>query len=290
MTTMRSARREDLFGELRSLLHATPTEERWERVCAIVDAWPAGHVHEVAIPYALDQLSAWPARMRRPTSRMRDDIARGTPPPSVSLCTGLPLGFNYFLTNQRVTNEALVTLLESGYAAHVTHLQLSSQPVGDHAMRYLAQHAQAHALETLTLDFTCVTHKGVRHIAASPLMRTLKRVVWSNLDLEDDACLALAEELTARTSLQELDLSSNRLTDRGVARLASCAGMRGLKRLDLSFNALTDDAAFALASSPHLKLVARLAIDYNDISMAGWRALVHSSNFWRAEVSCYPTR
>lgn len=278
------------FGELRSLTHADrPTEQQWELLCAMIERWPEPSRSEVAIPYCLDQLARWPQQLRKPSPLMRDALIRGEPSPALALCERLQLGFDYFRPGQRLTNAALTSLVQSRFAAHITHLQLSSQPLGDGALRAIACSPFMASLQSLRLDFTCVTSAGVKALATSHTLTHLSHVVLSNLDLGDEVG-EVFQGWSARSRLRTLDLSSNALTDRAASKLASSPALAALRELDLRFNTVTDEGAFALASSPHLGSVEKLAVDYNAIGMAGWRALVHSPNFWRAEVSCYPTR
>lgn len=53
------------FGELRSILHQTPSRETWLTRCEHLNTWPQAHLEAIALPYALDMINAWPGHVGR---------------------------------------------------------------------------------------------------------------------------------------------------------------------------------------------------------------------------------
>jgi hypothetical protein len=52
------------FGDLRSLIHAAPTEQSWVALCAEVRRWPAAQFDEELKQYVLHALERWPDALR----------------------------------------------------------------------------------------------------------------------------------------------------------------------------------------------------------------------------------
>ena len=66
------------FGDIREALQRPPTQDAWERLCEVLDAWNDDvDWDEVARPYVEDQLRRWPDTLRRAPWRWVERSLRG---------------------------------------------------------------------------------------------------------------------------------------------------------------------------------------------------------------------
>ena len=114
------------------------------------------------------------------------------------------------------------------------------------------------------------------------IFRDMKELTYAMIGWGDDEAVQLAEVLPLCTSVTELSLSSNKISDRGAKALAAAfaeGAMPKLERLFLGGNQIGDEGAVALAEAvgkgalPELE---KLDLEDNKLSQTGkdaWKAV-----------------
>lgn len=233
-------RSEPCFGELRSLLHAAPTEASWPRLCTLLESWDAEQLAMSVVPYAVTYVQRWPASIPRPAPN-----TWGTTLLSHEPCPQLLLA---------------------------DALSLSADLTRGRAQRVLNSPSLAN-LETLSLSLCALDDEGLEALTSTRHLDRLRHLHLNSLGLQDEGALALAQS-PALKQLQTLSLASNQITAAGVYALTQ-AQMIGLQRLDLSESLLGDEVMEVFAQSPwRLK---SLGLGLNQLGPRGAGALGRSS-------------
>lgn len=277
---------QNTFGELRSLLQRPPSRKGWERLCAMIEGWPAARVterDEVAIPYALDHLASWPDLYRTPTPVMRRAILRREVPTALLLCTTLSLESSH---TRRIANATIIALASSPAARSLRTLQLNGAPIGLPAAHALGASPHLAQLRTLELNHARLGPDGAAALA-TPQLAALECLSVADTQLTDAGMRHLLGAPFA-AQLEFLDARRNRLTDATADHIERATALRHLRNLHLDDNALTNHGAQVLANTPHLATLRELTLDTNDIGRDGLAMLANSPHLNHTLISCYP--
>jgi hypothetical protein len=194
------------FGDVRSLLYQTPTEERWELLCELLEELADSGVEaEPLCHYAEAQLERWPVALRVMPTRWLNRLLVGQRAEFVSLVRVVSL------RRRRLSDEQLIGLAHSGALATVEVLELRDA-IRDSALDMLMDSPQLGRLTTLRLPNNALGRAG----EVDPLR-------W----LETAMCVPV---------LERLGLGFNRLGDAGAEQLAQCARLANLRELELYGN------------------------------------------------------
>ncbi|XP_023201433.1 protein NLRC3-like isoform X3 [Xiphophorus maculatus] len=173
------------------------------------------------------------------------------------------------LNDQSLMEEIQQSLRTGSLSAH----QLS--PAQWSALHFILLSSEKD-LETFDLKKYCASQEALQRLL--PIANTSSKAILSGCNLSERSCEALSSFISSTTSsLRDLDLSNNDLTDSGVKLL--CEGLMSpnceLKILRLSGCLITEEGCAALASaltvnSSHLT---ELDLSYNNPGEAGMKSL-----------------
>lgn len=195
------------FGELRSLLHQTPSAARWLQLCAQLHAWPDPESLESAIHYAQDHLRQWPDALRTVPSFGISAMATGKHLPQAPLWRTLE-------ARRRHIGDKLIEQLDP-QGLELVSLRLSAELTGADLKR-LTQWEGFWALERLELE---------------------------QCSLDDDALGPLFTSTPTRPAhLERLSLSHNRLGLESMRALMASSWAGSLKTLNIEGNLPTTQA------------------------------------------------
>lgn len=117
-------------------------------------------------------------------------------------------------------------------------------------------------------------------------LEKLEKLHLGNTDLSDESLEAVIAHATAYPNLEELDLSENFITSKGVAALARTESLKKLRALVLWFNTeIGDEGARLLAGAEHLTQLTTIDIQDCSLSYLGANALKHAAGFELSEDS-----
>ncbi len=179
------ATRDEKFGELRSLLQQTPSEEAWARLCALLEAWKLDeHFHEVVLPYAATGLERWPEDLKIGPASWVKPLLRKTkkPAPLVALATGLNLRAS------RIGAKTVEYLAAAPEVEHITYLDLSRNGLKNAGAITLANSPYLKNLKVLLLAGTNLKDEGAREIAHSANLANLDELDLSDSQLLGEGC------------------------------------------------------------------------------------------------------
>jgi Ran GTPase-activating protein (RanGAP) involved in mRNA processing and transport len=151
-----------------------------------------------------------------------------------------------------LTDQMVATLLNA-LASHpnVKALDFNGNKAGPLASHALAAMLHGNTcIENLDISFQSSEEPLLIHPIADALLvnTTLKRINISNCGITDADTQLLCHALCESSSLEELLLARNKMTDEGMAHFGSrLPSMRGLKRVSLWGNPFEDRGAKALA-------------------------------------------
>jgi Leucine-rich repeat (LRR) protein len=274
----------DTFGDIRSLLQLPPTQERWNTLCALLDAArPSRTARDLVLPYARDHLARWPDPLRMaPWRWLVQTIFEDDPPLGwslvrhVSFSPAAPLnnswtervagsphldGISHLsLTSCHIGGAPLARILDAPCMPHLRALDLSFNHVRDDGLRGITRTQNLRSLERLELVANGVMFHGVKFIGDSPWWPGLKALDLAQNHLNPQALVALGGALDAG-ALEHLELRANA---HGVShvpslsRLVCAPGASSLRSLGLAQNNLDAQHVRAIADSPHLTSLERL--------------------------------
>lgn len=232
--------RAQAFGELRSALHASPSVEGWQAVCAELDRWPEGPGRDEALPYAQEHLTRWPDALRSAPTRWLLDGLSGGSRWRMALIRTLTLSPEHL---PGAPPEALVRALSWPEWSHVRQLTLGR----------------------VSLRLADAPEVFAAPLWASARSVTAQEVGWEAAELT--ACLdaGLAE------GLETLNLSMNPLGDAGLRALADQPALHTLHTLKLARSLSGPDGITSLAASPHLGNLRALDLSSTPLPGDGWR-------------------
>ena len=268
------------FGELRSLLGASPKDKAWHAamwscICKGRGLDPRRFEEQWA-PYIKSQHPDW----RMPLATFVNDIDglrqayKIAPFASFALelkhnalghVTTLGLakrpelatvGF-LDLEHCRLGRDGIRTLVSSPHLKRLKKLSIGFDWIGPDAVRAIAQAPHLRTLEALLLSQCKLSTDAIYHLAESPHLGNLRALDVSFIEMTEDALLALAQS-PAMQNLETLNLQGCKITDRMLAAFVEEPDIEKLSTLELAFNPITDKGAKAIAKSPHLANLTRL--------------------------------
>ena len=151
------------------------------------------------------------------------------------------------LSGNRLTAGSLVALVSSEAVAAVEALDLSDNRVGAEGAAALARGALP-ALRSLRLRGTPPQDEGVAALVGAGFFPELRSLALGANNLGPNAALAIAAGPSE--NLRVLDLSDNRVGDRGAVGLARSAHLPNLIELDLAEAHVGDAGVRGILNSP----------------------------------------
>ena len=246
------------FGDLRSLLQRTPSEQAWQELIDLLGEWhrfePLDFA-ERALPYAMRHLRAWPDRLRQ---LPLDWFERWCEVKGAGFDDGEGEDWRFELAcafvapelPHRDTARALVRGVTSlDWLDGVTVLEMPRCYMRNLPIWMLARSTRLGNLKELDLSYNGLS-------------------VWS---------MHALQRAESMTELERLVLDGNGLDAKALAPLAARTDWRGLRALSLASNALGDEGVEVLAGAPHLSRVRELSLAKNEITDRGMSALSSST-------------
>ncbi|MEM1347764.1 MAG: hypothetical protein AAGI01_04345 [Myxococcota bacterium] len=248
--------RQGRFGELRSLVASTPSEEAWRDICALIEEWSAREIAEVVAPYLAERLGSWPSHLRRTPASWLERVFAGEEVPELGLCRALVLSGRRPLTPQSVQR-----LFASGMCHVVEHVEVFGRVLKPGVLQVLCEYAEVAALVSLSSRRSEVMKRELSWFVSHATTATLERLTM-HLEYFDQQAMSALCEPGALPSLVELGVADNRLSVESLEMLWRAPVSASLLALDVSANrALTGDAAWFMGEG------AMPALEVLDVSM-----------------------
>jgi uncharacterized protein (TIGR02996 family) len=174
-----------------------------------------------------------------------------------------------------IGDAGLRELIRSPHIAGLRRLRLSDNGLTSRVMKALVEYPWEH-LERLDLADNALTGAGVRHLAGSPRLATLRALdLAANHEIRDDGAVALAESPNLG-ALCDLDLGWLNLRCRGLAVLAGASWLPRIRRLRwCGFR--TGRAGLEILSAAPLRALRALDLCYSDLDADTLRGLLAAS-------------
>ncbi len=288
------------LGQLRFLLYRAPGGDAWGALCRELERWPIDGQTEMLCSYAQELLEAWPDDIRQIPEDWIVHLEEGRQVPWWTLCRC----FRTRVLHREVKSIRVVSTLPVMGA--VTWLDLSEKELAVKAWnalwsgRYLSQvhtvqgvnagvssrrvghlcRASLPALKVLDLSRNALRASGVRILASPdverwPHLRTVRLVACQ---LNAKAIEALAQAPWLR-ELELLDLSPNKLGNKGIAQLAQVdlEGKSSLKHLVCRNVSCSAEGANVLWRAPWLEGLESLDLSQNMLGTMDHYALLHGN-------------
>lgn len=217
---------------------------------------------------ALEALARWPGLRSLRSLSLTHGRARVSP-----LCALLDTlreggGLRELAVTGCLRDPEVAVLACSPALAHVERLCLRHMDLHADSMRVLASSNALEHLRSLEISLN-FRSAGLAELQGSAVARSLTKLSLVNNQLGDE----IMEPLLKLEQLQELDLSHNMITYRGLCMLAESERMAGLTKLNLGYNKISDRGVVALAQAPALGALKTLNLSANEISDEGVLAL-----------------
>jgi len=248
---------DDIFGELRSLLATPPSARQWSYLCHLLETQPEHHVQDLLLPYLERTLERWPDHIKRAPNKWILRVSLGRHPAAWSLVRSVEVSGLVFpgayegeafakhealgtLRRMRVIAPGvsalamLETLPEGPAPAHLEMLSILEWPSSPDRLARLLGKIPFTNLKTLTLSKARIDLTALERLLQIDWVRRLKRLELSSNNLDDRAAVALARH--PFVSLEQLDLSHNRITSQGARALVESENLDSLKALLLRSN------------------------------------------------------
>ena len=244
-----------LFGELRSILHQVPSSRRWELFCHVIEPWESLHARrDDVLCYAESFLHRWPSQYRRPPARWLDRqivaMTEHSPFWLWPVVRMLDLHETTPLLPSHLNTSLLAHITQlslSGSRAHLflhkltllptlplTHLTVERWPLSAARLLTHLRKLDAPQLGALRLTHARHTVGSVDALCQLPWIHQVRLLDLSYNFLDDRALDLLLDAPPAR--LEHLDLTGNKLSERGIKRLLNHTFTRQLYTLSLGDN------------------------------------------------------
>ncbi len=266
---------ETALSALRDLLYEEPSEERWQLLCHLLDAWDTSQdTLTIAVRYAQGHLKIWPDALRKADPHWWKAAEQNQHEPRLSLarhlslmgygggvgraqtvarCAGLAHMTLLNLSNNAIKDEGLTALAASPYIHNVQNLDVGTNRIADEGIRALGKSTQLKSLETLDLTYNPITEAGALALAQAPWLGQLRTLALWHTQIGPRGAIALADA-GPWPVLDTLDLGSNQIGDVGARAIAAAIpkNMPALQKLNLSGNQLSVDILDSLQRNPAL--------------------------------------
>lgn len=249
------------FGEARSLL-AIQSERSFERLCAMIEAWPdVQERDDVLVPYLLGELRRWPSYLLHIPARWLPLCTSDAPPAFVALGQCLYM-------NETSPVGLLEALIQSPTRLRLRGLHFRALGVSARTLERLIHGAP---IEMLELDGACSAQEALGVVEGLASRGVLKELFLTRLGLDRGALLDLVQ-FSGLSGLETLELSELSLDVEDVEGLAQAEVLRGLKSLYLRRTGVKAPAVEAIAAG-RWRSLERMDLSRGRLAGASWRAL-----------------
>lgn len=272
------------WQSLRNLLY-TPNEENWARLCDLFASWTRGAGLDLALSYAREHLSHWPAILCRSVPSWKDALLGEEPlHPLWPFVKMLDLG------GCHVTDAELNALIQYTDLSQLHYLDLSDNLLARDGPRYLSSVYAVDLPELRYLNLNShhsapanrIGTDGLQELLRHPMMTRLTHLYLYNNDIGDAGIRGLLGSPRI-ANLTHLNLGANAVGRLSASVLAHAPHLSKLTHLNLSQTFIGTQGAVTIANSPHLRALRSLDLHASRISAAGAEAIAQSAHLTKLE-------
>lgn len=185
------------------------------------------------------------------------------------------------LSNMRISMIGVRMLSQTNKLTSLKVLNLGwNSGIGDEEFIMLAQAPWFEQIESLNMQCTDITCKGLQALEQKGTLKALNSLDLSNNKRIEDRVVATLAKTPFINNLESLSFRSTRITARGIEKLAKSCSFKALKVLDIGWNLYLEDAGLeALAQAPWAGQLESLFVDTTDITAVGIAALSQPETF-----------
>lgn len=166
--------------------------------------------------------------------------------------------------------------------------RMAGYPITDETLHVWLSSVNWPSLEELQIRHAGLANQEAKTLARSPVLGSLRSIDLSYNRLADDGLLQLAQ--ASASKLMRLSLATNGLTDRGLTKALSSALLSSVRDLDLRFNDLSDDSIQRIAEHLPKARWEQLQLHFNPIRASALRALQDTAQQLQRDLDlAYPT-
>lgn len=181
--------------------------------------------------------------------------------------------------NKEIGNKGAMILAKSKAFPKLQKLELCKCKITETGAEALANSEQFSQLRCLKLRDNEICHKGIRAFTIAKSMRNLKKLNLCKTEIGDAGLVSLLKGHNFVSSLQNLSLTNNDLTDSSIKVLAGCPFLQNLVKLDLGFNEIGNQGIFDLSDCDYISGITHLRLNDNQIKEEGVKFLSRSPTF-----------
>ncbi len=285
------------FGEIRSILQASPSTQAWQRITQIIDQTPEDACSHTLLPYIKAHISQWPTHLLHTPRHWIEALFAHDPPEHTSLVRTLNL------SQRGLSDRDIKIMCDHASLRQIQHLDISHNWLMKQGVKYLCASPHTHALVTLDLSYNQLGDAGVSEFSQSNSLNNLASLSLARNDLsvqsleevsranfsssiehidlsnnwirfDPNTPLALHHEFTALT---HLSLASNQIKDLGLEHILAKEQMfPSLNTLNLRHTNLTGEAGRLLAWSEFTSQLTSLDLAENNLTNQGVHLLLES--------------
>lgn len=248
----------DHFGEIRSLVHAQPSAERWVALCQLLLSWPEEDLQQRVLPYVDNHLEQWPSHLK---ITPKGWIARLNQGVNIS---ALSIVKHIHATGHQPTGLLLAQLAELDAITDIESLTLREN-LAPEDFEYFHNWPTLPHLNQLTLQNHQMNTQTIdRLIETFGASRRLQHLDLSHNRMAPSALNALVSNLQHWPTLHSLQLQGNQADEQTGQLLANHIPHANFHALSIGQNMGTQGMR-ALLATPWLKTVQTLDISHNQI-------------------------
>lgn len=197
------------FGDLRSLVHQSPSIEGFHHLLTLVEQFDPQQ-QEQWVPYLDQQLNTWPSHLRAcPQDKLKDIEREPT--------TWTPLLRHLNYDSQYLTPARIQDLLGSTHLQHITHLDMSACRISWPELLLLAQQAPFDHLKAFTIrksSSSGADSDALEALFHSPMLGQLEYLSFYGWNGLRSIVIQLLEQAPFLNTLKTLDLSGCKISAR----------------------------------------------------------------------------
>lgn len=229
---------QDLFGALRSLIHAGESTPQFGEIMAWFERVTPTHMEaseRLWVPYALEHMSVWSVgACTLPQAQALRCIEHNLP--YATLVRGMDLSEMRYFQDEVLCDLARAPCIDRLYALDLSHCEAKLEHIEP---LYDAPHLES--LRALTMPFNLVGYSAVTRLPRARCLRFLTHLDMQRCVLSTDGIIALCES-ELLNHVKHLSFRGNKIGDRCIDAVLSTPCFNHLDVLDLSFTTLSTKA------------------------------------------------
>ena len=262
------------FGDIRSVLHAPASDERWSELCACVEKLEhdRGRWEDELNPYITHALADDPTPREAPRSWIAAMLA-GSQTPRV---WGMAFVTTLNAKTHQLTPPQLAHVLADPLLGGLTRLSAVEIKLDTTGASALGKLAPPPSLTHVDLSYNMLDHAGLIALNQRGLLDGLESLNLAWNDLGDSGAQRLRERCDG-AALVELDIEGNNISEDAATKLLSSGWLEKIERLRLGWNNIGPAGLTALLESDYAERLTHLGLENNNLDDASVCALVAST-------------